>query len=70
MTDSHCRIKSVKFKSGGFIEVLPDFKSRAVTIGVPGGEVVFRAYDDEPLTVGGIVCMAKQAQDIVLYDDD
>lgn len=62
-----CRIKSVKFKNGGHIEVLPDSNRNfsRVLLGDYGeewGEVTFRTYDNQRLTVADLCYMVECAK--------
>jgi len=74
MKSSTPRIKSVKFKSGGHIEVLPDSTSNYSRVVLrcgnkPWGEVTFRCYDDSPITVADLCYMADCAKNEIMGDD-
>jgi hypothetical protein len=59
MKNSIPRIRSVKFKNGGSISVLPQVRSNYTRVDLEWGEVTFRTYDGKNLTVADCTYMAE-----------
>lgn len=66
---SGCRIKKVKFKSGGSIEVLPASVDNYARVCFGWGEVTIRDYDNKPLTVADQCYMLDAAKQTIISGD-
>lgn len=62
MKTSTPRIKSVKFKNGGFLKALPVERSNYRRVDFGWGEVVYRAYDGKKLTIADCYYMADESK--------
>ncbi len=63
---SNLRIRSVKFKNGGEIRMMPAERGNFSRVNLGWGEVVFRAYDGEELKRRDLAYMCDCAKHVVM----
>ena len=61
----NCKIGKIKLKNGCELKVFPNERNNISRVSLDWGEVVFRAYDDVPLTVADCCYMADSAKRII-----
>lgn len=60
------RIRSIKFKNGGEIRLLPIENSNFLRVDLGWGEVVFRCYDNEKIARRDALYMCEAAKHTIL----
>jgi hypothetical protein len=66
MINPHCRIKSVRYKNGGHIIILPESTRNYRTVDLGWAEVTFRAYNNELLLNRDITYMCDVVKSVVI----